>query len=179
MNTKFLLFLSLCFLVSACSGGANKNSGLTPMPPSKTDPTDSNLIGEINKYLASRSAPSNSQYDYVRYDLNNDGLREGLVLFKTPYSYWCGWAGCSLVIFNADDNRFNFNTEMTRVRGPIYIHQKATKGYKDIILGLSGTNMSNKNVVMQYDGKKYPANPMTEPELTDLLTPSVSKGFFF
>ena len=65
----------------------------------KVNPPDSVLIDAVTKFVAAQGAPPNSEYDFSRVDLNRDGLYEGIVLFKLPHTYWCGWDGCGMVIF--------------------------------------------------------------------------------
>ncbi len=165
MKYSFLIMIVLCLCLSACGSNGVHDGGLTPMPPNKNDPKDSVLINNIEQFLARKGAPAHSQYDFVRVDINNDRLRDGIVLFKIPYSYWCGWSGCGMAIFKAGDNSFSFVSDMMNIRGPIYIGPAQTNNYHDIVVRLSGTNMPDKNIMMKYDGKNYPKNPLTEPEL--------------
>src|SRR5690606_6090860 len=93
-------------------------------------------------------------------DLNGDGLREGLVLFNLPHSYWCGWSGCTLAVFGAGDNNFVLVSETTRIRGPLMIAGTTTNGWDDIGVRLSGTDNPDRDVLLRYDGAGYPDNPL-------------------
>jgi len=130
---------------------------ITRMP---VDPSDAALQDTIQQFLASRQGPLNSQYQYTRADLNGDGLREGLVIFNLPHSYWCGWSGCTMAIFQAGDNQFSLLNETSRIRGPLIIGETETNEWKDIGVRLTGTSNADRNVVLKFDGTSYPANPM-------------------
>ena len=49
---------------------------------------------------------------------------------------------------------------ISNVRGPIYVDTMSTRGWRDIIVRVSGTNMPDKNVVLSFDGSGYPQSPM-------------------
>lgn len=150
--------------LSACSSAPAPQTGMTPMPKNH-DPSDEVLIEAISAYVASRGAPPNSTYDFVRVDLNNDGMREGLVLFKLPHSYWCGWDGCGLAIFQARKKSFTPMSAMSGVRGPLHVSRISTNGWRDLIIRVSGTNIRDKDVVMKFDGRSYPNSLMLAPTL--------------
>ena len=157
------LTLMLCFGLIAC-GSNNRTTvdGLTPLPPGtkQISPPDSKLVEAINSFLKQRGAPPNSEYDFSRVDLNRDGLHEGLVLFKLPHTYWCGWDGCGMAIFQAKTHSFAPLSTISNVRGPIYVDTTSTRGWRNIIVRVSGTNMPDKNVILSFDGRGYPQSPM-------------------
>lgn len=161
---KILPLLLLCLFLSACGGSTSQNSGLTPLPQS-TDLKDEVLFEAIANFLAVRDAPPNSSYDFVRVDLDGDGKREGLVLFKLPHTYWCGWDGCGMAVFKAGAKKFTPMSVINSVRGPVYVRSTGTNGWRDIIIRTSGANMPDKNVVMMFDGRTYPNSPLLSPTL--------------
>ena len=176
MMQRLLLILPvlLCLMLSACGG--NQQTGLTPLPD-RNDPKDEQLFEAIREFLAVREAPPNSGYDYVRVDLDGDGRREGLVLFQLPHTYWCGWDGCGLVVFRAHQDHFTPMSVINSVRGPIYVSSTGNAGWRDIIIRTSGTNMRDKNVVMQFNGRGYPTSPLLAPTLERPLS-SKTESFF-
>jgi hypothetical protein len=176
MLYKFLLIASIS-LLSACSGASQQQSGLTPMPDSQ-DPKDSLLFDAITSYVAKKNAPPNSTYDFVRIDLNGDGLREGIVLFKLPHTYWCGWDGCGMMVFKAGKKSFTPLSSMSGVRGPIYVSSTESKNWRDIIVRLSGTNLRDKDIIMRFDGRGYPQSPMLAPPLKQSLASLETEMFF-
>lgn len=153
--------------LAACSstGGEEVPVYQSSNSSNPADPSDSALHASIRAYIDERLGPKNSQYQYTRMDLNGDGLREGLVLFNLPHNYWCGWSGCTLAVFGAGNNNFLLVSETTRIRGPLFVGGTETNGWQDIGVRLSGTDMPDRNVVLRFDGRSYPANPLNEDAL--------------
>lgn len=177
MTRTLSLFLCLlCLFLSACGGGAQKTN-ITPLPDSN-DPKDEKLFEAIAKFLSVREAPPYSGYDFVRVDLDGDGLREGIVLFKLPHTYWCGWDGCGMAIFRAKNKDFTPMSVINSVRGPIYVSATGNKGWRDIIIRVSGTNMRDKNVLMQFNGLTYPSSPLLAPTMPVPLSSLRVETFF-
>lgn len=179
--TRFFTFLGLflCVFVTACGGGQKKEGPLTPMPfAKKASPPDSALVKEVTKFVKKQKAPPNSVYEYVRTDLNGDGLEDGIVLFKLPHTHWCGWDGCGMAVFEATEKNFKPRATISNVRGPIYVSEMQNQGWKDIIIRVSGTNMPDKNIVMKYDGQSYPQSPMLAPTLDVPLSALQTERFF-
>ena len=170
---KQLFTLTFCFLILSNCSGSTRYDGLTPMPDN-TDLPNALLIEAIDKFLHERVAPPNSEYDYARTDLNGDGIREGVVLFKLPHTYWCGWDGCGMVIFKAGLEGFTPLSTISNVRGPIHISNTRQNGWRDIIIRVSGAKMADKNVILQFDDKKgYPTNSLLA---TDFHFPAKTLG---
>ncbi len=118
----------------------------------------------VQDYLKSIRGPLFSHYDYTRSDLDGDGRREALVLFSGPHNYWCDMNGCSLAVFKVDGDHFSVMSEMFPVRGPLYISENKTDGWKNLVIRVSGqSNADPKNVAMQFNGMTYPCNPIFEP----------------
>ncbi len=155
---KNLLFLGLLFL-SACGGASER--GLTPMPNTLfTGPPDSVLFEDVSKYVAAMGKPANSTYKHARVDLNKDGLLDGIVLFRLPHQSWCGWDGCGMAIFKAGQKNFTPMATMGGVRGPIYVLATSNKGWRDIVIRMTGMKTRDKNVLMRFDGRTYPNHAM-------------------
>ncbi len=155
-------------ILAGCSTtGGNESASLDMFPEERqpVDPSDTLLVAAIQQYLVNINGPKNSQYEYVRKDLNNDGLREGIVMFNLPHSYWCGWSGCTMTIFEAGDNDYALVSETKRIRGPVVIGGSTTNGWEDINVRLSGTDSADRNIALRYDGNKYPENPIDQQDL--------------
>ncbi len=162
---RLSLILSLLLILPACSG-ETEMAQLTPMAGTmdlQQDPPDSALFTKIDTYLAGQRGPRNARYDYARIDLNGDGMRDALVLFKLPHTYWCDWGGCTMTIFEARDNGFVLRSEMTNVRGPVMISHQKTQGWRDILFRVSGINAPDRNIVMAFNRGAYPVNPAGAP----------------
>lgn len=156
---RFLFLTLLTLSLTACASAPDEMS-YTPV-----DPSDSTAFAFINAYINEIEGPPNSRYDYTRIDLNGDGLREALFLFKGPYNYWCGWTGCMMVALKAGDNNFTILDEFTGIRGPLVIGDTQTNGWKDIIVRVSGSNHADKTVTLHFDGDTYPSNPDNQNDM--------------
>ena len=168
---KFLMILLLSFTLAACGAHPDAGGRLTPFP-AKNDLPDEKLTEAVTAFLAIREAPANSTYDFARVDLNNDGLRDGIVLFKTPHTYWCGWDGCGMAVFKSGKKKFTPFSTISGVHGPVYVATTSHKGWRDIIIRISGANMPDKNVLIAFDGTRYPHSPLLAPNYNGKLSAS-------
>lgn len=161
----FILLLLSAPLLGACSGifGDGRQSvDLSNLPP--IDPSDKILAAAVENFLAETGAPAASGYVFNRIDLDSDGRRDALVLFKTPYGYWCDMHGCTMLVMKASNDAFALVNAIQPVREPLYISEMRSNGWKNLIARVSGRwDNKAKDVAMLYDGKKYPSNPSTLP----------------
>lgn len=170
-RTSFLSTFGLIALIilSSCSFGKKdglKEPHLTPLPPALVDPSDFVLKQSLLEIFKETKGPLNSTYIYKRVDLDNDGRRDALVLMKTPYGFWCGTHGCTMLILKAHNNVFALINAIQTVRPPIFISQQETNGWKNIILRVSGRSSKAKDVALEFDGHAYPKYPDTVPPIS-------------
>ena len=162
MTLKHLLMVGLTLMLCAC--GSTKPGpppALTPFPAAKNDLPDSKIIPAVDAFVKAQSGPPNTRFDYTRVDLNNDGLRDALILFKSPHNYWCSWSGCMMLVLKSGKKDFHPASDITAVRGPIIISETRTNGWKDIILRTSDGHKPARTVILKHDGRAYPGNPAT------------------
>lgn len=160
---KLLIACVLPLLITACSSDESGPT-LTPLPKvSAKDPSDAVLIDALRKFITQGGAPQATGYQYIRYDLNNDGLRDGLMILKTPYGYWCGTHGCTMLVFKAHEDRFTLVNSVQPVRAPVYISTLQNNGWKDLVVRVSGRSTKAKHVALKFDGSKYPTDPSPLP----------------
>ena len=161
----FLATMLSASLFSGCSGTPNDNagSGLTPMPQGPVDPDNSAMVKAIQQFVAQQGAPAATSYNFSRIDLNGDGRREALVILKTPYGYWCGDYGCTMLVLKAHDEHFTLAGSIRPVRGPLYISDTQTRGWQDLIIRVSGRQDRAKDVLLRFDGRAYPNDPPALP----------------
>lgn len=137
--------------------------GLTPVH----DPDDGVFMDSVATFLTQTGAPPNSQYEFTRIDLDNDGRREGLILLQSPHQQWCMEYGCTMYIFRAHDEGFSYLSEVSPVRGPLIVTPQQTNGWRDIVAYVAGRESTRpRNVALQFDGRQYPAQPAMQPETT-------------
>ena len=169
MIQKLVLSIVSALILISC-GSSPENVGLTPLPSSLNEPSDEVLFEAVTRFIIAQGAPPNSVYDHERIDLNGDGARDGIILFKLPHTHWCGWDGCGMAIFQARGKQFSLVNTVSGVRSPIYVSNQTTNGWKDLILRVTGTNMPDKNVLMEFNGNIYPNTPMLARDLSEPLS---------
>lgn len=102
--------------------------------------------------------PTGTRYRWLSYDLNSDGDKELLVQLD-----WCGSGGCTLLIFDNQQQSWKFNSRITLVRTPINLGINKHNDWQDLILFVSGGGAAPNQHNLKYDGSKYPLNPSTSP----------------
>lgn len=148
-------------LISACG-----NTPSVHAPDySVLESEDSVAQRAIRQYIAAVGAPAHSQFRYVLEDMNNDGTNDVVVMFNLPYHHWCGKAGCTMMVFRGVDGGFTPVTEITSVYGPVVLTDTVSAGWRDIAVRASGTNLRDRDVALQFDGRGYPTNPLDQPSL--------------
>jgi hypothetical protein len=167
---RLIAGLVLCLSLAACGKGEPEVAALPvlPMPVSNVphDPDNGQLTTAIMAYVAGAQGPQNSQYEFTRIDLDGDGRREGIVMMKNPHQFWCGIYGCRMAVFRASNNGFTLLSEIAPVRGPLTVSQTRTNGWRDILVLVDGrTGWERKQVALQFDGSKYPAQPAFLPAM--------------
>ncbi len=177
MNRSLLLACLSCLALSAC-GASDDPKPLSTALGAYDGPGEAQLRADIAAFIAARSGPANSQYEYSITDLNGDGRREALVLFNLPYNYWCGWGGCTMQIFTSDSDSFIPMSEVRNVRGPLLVTENKTNGWHDIVVRVSGSHMASKNVALQYHDGKYPENPAGLTDIAQLMTEIPGRRLF-
>jgi uncharacterized protein YecT (DUF1311 family) len=118
------------------------------------------LIAAIQAYIKKIPRHSErSQFDYALTDLNGDGTPDAIVLLNGPE--WCGSGGCTLLIFKGKRDGFEFKSKST-ITSHIRVSPELRHGWKTLIVYTGGVG----DVVMPFNGTRYPANPSTQPKAT-------------
>ena len=81
-------------------------------------------------------------------------------------------------MFQAGDNNFNMVSQTSRIRGPIVVGESRTNGWGDIGVRVSGTDYADRNVLLKFDGTRYPETPMNEEEIPYDLASLGGERFF-
>nr|WP_086939206.1 hypothetical protein [Thaumasiovibrio occultus] len=111
----------------------------------------------LRDYISShRTDPTGTQYQWLTYDLNNDGSPELLAMMD-----WCGTGGCTLLIF--DGRNYRFNSRITLARAPISVGYNQSEGWQNLLFPVSGGGAQAGDHLLQFNGISYPHNPSTAP----------------
>lgn len=86
-------------------------------------------------------------------DLNADGKDDAVVLLLG--TEWCGSGGCTFLIFQRTDNGYSLVSQSTVTDAPIRVSKESKNGWLSLIVYSKGSG----DVIMPFDGKKYPPNP--------------------
>ena len=164
-SIRIPMLIVLSLVLASCGSSSDSDGPLTPLPNAakKQEPSNEALTQAISEYVVSQKGPLSSGYDYVRYDLNNDGRRDALVLFKRPYTYWCNDNGCPMLVFKANAKTFSFVNAVAPIRRPVHISTMQTNGWRDLVVRVSGRSDRAKDVAMRFNGNSYPSDPSNLP----------------
>lgn len=158
---KVIGLFVMVIALAACSARSS-NFAVAPDKPLVEpfqDPGDEILKEHIAGFLEQTQSPLHSQYEFSRLDLDADGRRDALVLLKTPYGYWCGIHGCTLLVMKAHNKSFSLVNTIQPIRTPVHVSELRTNGWRNLITRVSGRNTDPKNVALQFNGNGYPHNP--------------------
>jgi len=117
----------------------------------------SDLIDAVQGYVKKKGLTEKPVFSYALTDLNNDGLNDAVVLLTG--SYWCGSGGCNMLIFKGTGKKFIFISGSSVTQSPIRISLEKTHGWSVLIVYSKGKG----DVLMRFNGKKYPLNPSVQP----------------
>ncbi len=102
-----------------------------------------------------------SAYEYAMADLNGDAIPDAVVLFKGPE--WCGSGGCNMVILRGTKDGFVFVSSSTITRQPVRLLKETKNGWRSLSVSIAGGGVEAGEVLMRFNGKRYPGNPTTQP----------------
>lgn len=155
----------------------DETSQASPLPsePLPVDTALSTFLGKESRTLQN----TDFQAEYV--DLNGDGYPEALVLLTD--SYWCGMAGCNMVVFEGSADGYEMVSNTTLVHAPVWVSESQTNGWNDLIIHVSGGGITAQEVVLKYDGTAYPTNPSLQeaiapgtPREAELFTANTARS---
>jgi hypothetical protein len=107
-------------------------------------------------------------YRFALVDLNGDGRDDAVVFISAPE--YCGSGGCVMDVFRATANGFAFVSGSTVTSLPIRVTTDATHGWRSLIVNSNGRG----DVIMRFDGVRYPLNPSVQPVATPVQVSAAS-----
>ncbi|MBD1576437.1 hypothetical protein HC723_08300 [Vibrio sp. S11_S32] len=144
--------------VTMVEGENSKTQGvlptLTPAAINASTQFDAKVDKAMRNYFAiNRTDPSGNRYIWLKYDLNGDGNDELLAMMN-----WCGSGGCTMLIFENQNNEWRFNSRITCVRNPITVANYQHNGWRDLVVPVSGGGAKAAQKALEYTGVSYPNN---------------------
>jgi hypothetical protein len=115
--------------------------------------------------------PSSYQFEYALTDLNGDGIPDAVVLLRGDY---CGSGGCTLQIYEGTQRGFIFVSSSMISREPVQILTEKRFGWHSFTIRVGGGDSKACNMLMRFDGHKYPLNPSVQPCATRVQLRSAS-----
>ncbi len=135
-----------CVLLSLASARASD------VPPALLSAIDGHLKGRVHE------RPS---FRHALVELNGDGQPDAIVLLQG--TEWCGSGGCTMLVFRGTANGgFGFVSRSTITYEPIRLLPERTKGWNTLVVYSKGKG----DVLMRFDGTRYPLNPSLQPKAT-------------
>ncbi|WP_297598952.1 hypothetical protein [uncultured Cetobacterium sp.] len=165
----FLILSSLVLSLTSCSNAdleniskalAETNSTATGNKPSEMIRNTAVENAILEAYNLQRGVDT-VYYYYTKVDLNGDNIPEYFIYAYGPELSGSG-GGSALIL----SNNFKEISRFTLVRTPITISRNKTRGWKDIIMQVSGGGANPSTVAMKFNGESYPSNPSTQPALS-------------
>lgn len=114
----------------------------------------------IMNHLHARGETDMPPFRYALADINGDNRDDAIVLLVGPF--WCGTGGCTMLVFRATDDGYAFVSDSSVTSEPIRVGTGKTNGWNNLIVDTKGPG----DVVLAFDGTRYPGNPSTQPRAT-------------
>ncbi|MEO1185591.1 MAG: hypothetical protein AAFX46_13300 [Cyanobacteria bacterium J06636_27] len=131
-----------------------------------TEETKGLIESSLGEYLKTKNLKLEDTPHKVEYlDLNGDNIKDAVTVFTGSKS--CTDSGCNMLVHEGlGDNKFKLVSDISPVKSPITFSKTTTGGWKDVIANV-GSKEQPKNVALKFDGKGYPENASTQPEIKD------------
>ena len=98
-------------------------------------------------------------------DLNNDATPDAIVLIADQR--YSGSGGCSLAVFEGVGTEFKLVSASTITREPVFVLDSSHFGWRSLAVRSSGGGEPTRQVLMEFDGSRYPLNPSLQATASD------------
>jgi len=105
-----------------------------------------------------RTDPKKTQFNSVRFDLNDDGYDDAIVLLD-----WCSGEQCELLIFQGSSTGFQFSSRVSLVEAPIIVSKRLHFLWQSLLIK-TADHWSQLN----FDGQSYPLHSRDAKPVEDL-----------
>jgi hypothetical protein len=120
------------------------------------------LRAAVQDYAVKSGEHEIPTFRYALTDLDGDGRVDAVVLLSG--SSWCGSGGCNMLVFRGRRDGFTFVSGSTLANPPIRVSPEKAHGWRTLIVYSKGKG----DVLMRFDGKRYPLNPSLQPKTTHI-----------
>jgi hypothetical protein len=117
------------------------------------------LVAAVQTYVEKKGDHERPDFRHALADLDGDGHADAVVLLMGT---WCGSGGCNMLIFRAINNGFTLVSGSTVTSEPVRLLPDKTHGWNTLIVYSKGKG----DVLMPFNGQRYPLNPSTQPKAT-------------
>jgi len=117
------------------------------------------LAAAVQDYVENKGVREHATFRYALTDLD-DGLSDAIVLLSGHE--WCGSGGCTMLVFHGTKEGFTFLSGSTITSAPIRVLPEKAHGWRTLIVFSKGKG----DVLMRFDGRRYPLNPSMQPKAT-------------
>lgn len=121
------------------------------------EPAPPALIAAVRTFTG---VQGDQPFRYSVIDLDGNHGSDALVLMSGPD--WCGSGGCTLLVFREVRGNFRLVSRSTVAEPPIRVLSEVSHGWKTLIVYSKGRG----NVLLRFDGSRYPLNPSLQPLAT-------------
>jgi len=163
-RTTCLSLLVAAALLGGCADEAATPTGAEPAPVAPTTealrlPPDPGARADaaIAALLESREIREVPAHEDAFVDLDSDGTDELLAYLDDPN--WCTEAGCTLLVFQRNEEGDELVAEITPVRLPVRVANQTNSGWRDILVTVGGGTVPAGTVALYHDGIGYPEDP--------------------
>lgn len=121
------------------------------------DPVQDSLSSVVLAYVKSQGENELPKFRHASVDLNDDHELDAVVLLLGPS--WCGSGGCTLLVLQGHEGKFTVRSTASVTLEPIRQALEQRHGWNSLVVHSRGRG----EVLLRFDGKKYPSNPSRQP----------------
>ena len=122
--------------------------------------TPPSLLAAVQSYVEKKGESERPMFRHALTDLNGDGRNDAIVLLLG--GFWCGSGGCNMIVLRGTKEGFTVVSGSTITNEPIRISPEKVQGWRTLIVFSKGKG----DVLMRFNGTRYPLNPSTQPKAT-------------
>lgn len=109
-------------------------------------------------------------YEYALIDLNDDSVLDAVVLISDMD--YCGSGGCKMVVLRGKPGGFVVLSSSTVTREPVFVLPEVRYGWHTLLVSIAGGGVEAGQVVMPFNGSRYPLNPTEQPRAEEAAVES-------